>query len=265
MHAAFRGWDHQITSIFGGKHYSQTNLGIYIDLLIIKFEAHKNVALAFLDCVRTEKDPARVVALPLEFQELSTGISLATRAYSNSPFLACPKPNCSRIPAYLPLKRCRPLREHAFNATITLKPYIDFGYYLADFFPTPSAAYSPTSNSGHRDILVIKDETNCQRVFRFCHQLYVTLLLFVEPVHSRLRSDIKAELRIAPTTTVLTSWQLLLGPDLERFDFDRLYESVPWTLNGYLMSIDNRNYRGRLAINRDDILPTCYNKQYTLG
>ncbi|KAI1803197.1 HET-domain-containing protein [Daldinia bambusicola] len=231
--AAFRGWDHQITSIFGGKHYSQTYLGICIDLWIVKFKAHRNVGLAFLDC----------------FQELPTGITLATRAYGNSPFLASPNTNCSRIPIYLSLKRRQSSREHAFHATIALKPYIDLGYYLADFFPTPSAAYSLVSLSR----LIIKDETNCQRLFRLCHQLHATLLLFVEPIHSRLRSDIKAELRIAPTTTVLTSWQLLLGPDLERLDFDRLYKSVQWTVNGYLTSCDNRNYVGQLAISRDDI------------
>ncbi|KAI1654362.1 HET-domain-containing protein [Daldinia decipiens] len=251
--AAFRAWDPEITSIIGGKHYSQTNLGIYIDLRITKFENYKNMGLAFLDCGPVGRDPSQVVGLPLELHELPTGVVLATRAYSNAPFLVPLKSDCSRTPVYLPLKRWQPPSGLAFNVAIELAPFIDLGYYLADFFPTPSITYPSITNRAE-DSLVFKDEVNCQRLFRLCHPSYTTILLFIEPTHSDLHPEIKAELRVAPTTRTLTSWHLLIEPDFDRVGFDELYKSVSWTLRGHLTSSNDWVYTGELSIDKDEIV-----------
>ncbi|KAI0836924.1 HET-domain-containing protein [Hypoxylon sp. FL0890] len=256
---AFGAWNSDFSITTTGNHYLSTNLGIYIELpTIVLNENNQSYGLALLDCGLLHGAFPEKMALPLELRRRENGTVLASRAQGITPFLIPMRGDLpiTRMPLYLSSTTSE-WSVYRFKVKIYLYSLVKIGYSIADFFP-PCGISIPRPNFFASTPLCIFDRLNCRRLFRLCHSDHKTILLSVQPISPNpLEPSFPvAELKIATTTSSLTSWQHLMEPTFYTIDFERLYNSLVWVSKGHFtqtLSDIQADWEGRVELDPIEI------------
>lgn len=252
---AFAAWDHEIKHYTRGDHYLQTNLGIRIDLPIIRLprvNRNDNLGLAILDCGIKKKG---TVVLPLEMEFLDPRVKTtlkATRARGIMPFLLPPSTQYEdlrrdRTSLYI-LNSTNPIdlpRRNSYERLYFMKVDLlfDIGYTVNDTFP-------PFAFSNVADTLSFWDQCFCPRLIRLCHAFFPTVLIMVMPEVPEQWSEI----RTAFTDDPKTSWQHVLQRDYKQINFEHLHTSLSWTTRGHITSLPDPTFaKGEISFTMAEI------------
>ncbi|KAI0449549.1 HET-domain-containing protein [Xylaria acuta] len=242
-------------TILGGSHYSMTNLGLHVELLVIYFgntnhffenknsppRTHRSFALGLLDIATAYgKTEEGRIAVPLVQLPKSGDHHRAARCRGGS---------LSIVPATLSkIAKRRPiyLSEEAPSAgllddieltTIELDP--DEGWVISDYFP-PMIRVEPCGDRGQTIIAMESDVK--QILIRYHHSDHGPFLLLL--TNNELPDSVTA-LNFTHTTWRATkewsvtmaravnrnwsTWRTLLEPDYEEFNIQTVLRTLHWS------------------------------------
>ncbi|KAI0895500.1 HET-domain-containing protein [Annulohypoxylon nitens] len=234
--ALFSGWDTSINLIPPqGKHYFSTNLGLFISLPIIFLS--EEIGLGLLDCA--DRATQNRITLPLFIEYRKDGLPIGTKCHDISS-VTIPE-SATRSVRFTDIY----LRdsEHFLiigDSNVCWSALSINDYELADYFP-PDNGNMISSTSGNF--------SGCLGDFliRFCHEYLDDILIMGRKnppdTHSPIKNGIQAFRGYVAITTINSniceeedeqesippsSWKLLLQPDFDRINFDRVERSFQW-------------------------------------
>ncbi|KAH7018309.1 heterokaryon incompatibility protein-domain-containing protein [Microdochium trichocladiopsis] len=196
--SAFDNWSSANRTLGEGKHYVLTNLGLYIELLVVPFHTPDELdrskpdkravapalGLALLDCYEWSPRGKYRVALPLQLQDRSNShvAPLARRARAARPFLVPEHVEQlgRRLSMYLQDGiRAKNVQTNAMWF-INCQALFAEGYYLADYFP-PTQVDVIQQQGARSTTLCLYSEPGVEySLIRLQHKEYATVLLLIE-------------------------------------------------------------------------------------
>ncbi|KAH8194359.1 hypothetical protein TruAng_011479 [Truncatella angustata] len=239
---AYIAWNSNIAlDAFRGAHFTSTNMGLMMELYVKVLTEDRSLAIAILDL---EDDSDQEIAIPLYIHYREDGLPIARRSYDVTPFRVGRKiPGSMKMSMYLQngLGNFSILQEN-WDGT-----YNFFGeqrtnmnqYVLADYFSYPTTDLVAAGDSWQ-----FRVQEGTQILWRFVHSTKPAnpnlLVLYCQDVENLDSSTPVWDgfMAFATGPDFGTSWEIMLQPEFDRPDFEKLKAKMRWTSSVEILIAD---------------------------